>query len=133
LEQLKKKEEEKKRLERERKDLFLVTKTNPSSQESSSKTIIERQPLDESNVWQHTESHLDTFLATGRSILHDLTQQGSTMKTAHRRLLDAANSLGISGDIIRYIERRSTQDTWIFLALVVVLFFLMYLVLRFLW
>ena len=31
-------------------------------------------------------------------------------------MLDAANTLGLSRNVIQYIERRSTQDMWIFIV-----------------
>ena len=109
-------------------------KTNEPIHFVNPKPITTEEPsLHETNFLQRTEYHLDTFLATGRSVLNDIHQQGRTMKTAHRKLLDAANVLGISGNIIRYIERRSTQDKYVLLGLFILLLLSMYFVIRFLW
>jgi Golgi SNAP receptor complex protein 2 len=41
-------------------------------------------------------------------------------KNAHRRVLDVANTLGLSQDVIRWIERRSVEDKYVFWIGVVV-------------
>jgi hypothetical protein len=43
-----------------------------------------------------------------------------------------ANTLGVSGDTIRMVERRARQDKWIFWAGVVVFFGFCWLVLHYL-
>jgi Golgi SNAP receptor complex protein 2 len=34
-------------------------------------------------------------------------------KNAQRRILDIANSLGLSTSVLKFIERRGVQDKWI--------------------
>ncbi|KAJ3357076.1 protein transport protein bos1 [Allomyces javanicus] len=74
----------------------------------------------ESAALHRTESHLDDFLTAGRAALADLADQRHVLKRTHRRMLDAANTLGLSRSLIGAIERRGIQDTWVFVALVVV-------------
>ena len=57
-------------------------------------------------------------------------QQKEMLKGTQRRLYSVANTLGISGDTIRMVERRSKQDKWIFWGGVVVFCVFCYLVLR---
>ncbi|ORZ30442.1 snare region anchored in the vesicle membrane C-terminus-domain-containing protein [Catenaria anguillulae PL171] len=79
-----------------------------------------------------TESHLDDFLAMGQNVLGNLVEQRHMLKRTHRRMLDAANSLGVSRSLISYIERRGGQDKWLFWGLVVVSIGLMWLMVKYL-
>jgi golgi SNAP receptor complex member 2 len=133
FDQFKKREEATKLAEKQRNELLRTREDKRTDVFANPKPTNEGTFLHETNFLQRTEYHLDTFLATGRSVLGDLHQQGHTMKTAHRKLLDAANVLGISGNIIRYIERRSTQDKWVLFGLFILLLLSMYFVVRFLW
>ncbi|TFY66096.1 hypothetical protein EVG20_g4992 [Dentipellis fragilis] len=76
----------------------------------------EQHALHEHTFIQNTEARLDDFLAQGREVLDNLVDQRNMLKGTQRRLLDAANTLGLSRDVIGWIERRSTQDMYIFLA-----------------
>ena len=49
---------------------------------------------------------MDEFIAHGRAVLDDLKDQRSVLKGTQKRLLDAANTLGLSRDVIGWIERR---------------------------
>lgn len=66
----------------------------------------EQQALDEHTFIQNTEARLDDFLAQGREVLDNLRDQRNILKGTQRRLLDAANTLGLSRDVIGWIERR---------------------------
>lgn len=79
-----------------------------------------------------TNQQLDEFLDRGRAVLGDLGQQREILKGTQKRLYGVANTLGISGDTIRMVERRAKQDKWIFWGGVVVFFLFCYLVLRYL-
>lgn len=79
-----------------------------------------------------TNAQLDEFLERGRAVLGDLGDQREMLKGTQRKLYSVANTLGISGDTIRMVERRAKQDKWIFWAGVVVFFVFCYLVLKFL-
>lgn len=79
-----------------------------------------------------TNAQLDEFIDRGRAVLADLGQQREILKGTQRRLYSVANTLGISGDTIRMIERRAKQDKWIFFGGVVVFFLFCWAVLHFL-
>jgi len=66
----------------------------------------EHHALDEHSFIQNTETRLDEFLAQGREVLDNLVDQRNMLKGTQRRLLDAANTLGLSRDVIGWIERR---------------------------
>ncbi|KAF2122279.1 v-SNARE protein-like protein Bos1 [Lophiotrema nucula] len=86
----------------------------------------------EQNFISQTSATLDEYLDRGRAVLGDLGQQRDMLKGTQRRLYSVANTLGISGDTIRMVERRAKQDKWIFWAGVVVFFLFCWLVIHYL-
>ncbi|EEQ87401.2 isopenicillin-N N-acyltransferase [Blastomyces dermatitidis ER-3] len=92
----------------------------------------EDQVLREQSFFSNTNIQLDEFLDRGRAVLGDLGQQREILKGTQRRLYSVGNTLGVSGDTIRTIERRAKQDKWIFWGGVVVFFLFCWAVLHFL-
>jgi len=91
----------------------------------------EDHALREHSFIQNTESALDDYIAQGRAVLDDLVDQRNVLKGTQKRLLDAANTLGMSRDVINWIERRSTQDMYIFIVGAIFTFFCFYLILKY--
>ncbi|TFK53919.1 golgi SNAP receptor complex member bos1 [Heliocybe sulcata] len=98
----------------------------------SNSGLREDHALHEHTFLQNTEARLDDFLAQGQEVLNNLVDQRNMLKGTQRRLLDAANTLGMSRDVIGWIERRSTQDMYIFFAGAIFTFFCFYLIWRYL-
>ncbi|ODH34135.1 hypothetical protein ACO22_03180 [Paracoccidioides brasiliensis] len=92
----------------------------------------ETHTLREHSFLSSTNMQLDEFIGRGRAVLGDLAQQREILKGTQRRLYSVANTLGVSGDTIRIIERRAKQDKWIFWGGVVVFFLFCWAVLHFL-
>ncbi|GAA5951600.1 hypothetical protein JCM3765_005981 [Sporobolomyces pararoseus] len=69
--------------------------------------------LKEHDFFQTTSSTLDAYLAQGQAVLGNLTTQREVMKGTKKRLLNAANTLGLSRETIQFIERRTKADWWI--------------------
>ena len=92
----------------------------------------ENHALREQNFFANTHTALDEYLARGQAVLGDLGQQREILKGTQKRLYSVANTLGVSGDTIRMIERRAKQDKWIFWAGVVIFFGFCWLVLHYL-
>ncbi|KAN0137848.1 hypothetical protein V8E53_004332 [Lactarius tabidus] len=92
----------------------------------------EAHALHEHDFIRGTEARLDEFLAQGREVLDNLVDQRAMLKGTQRRLRDAASTLGLSRDVVSWIERRSTQDMYIFWAGAVFTFFCFYLIWRYL-
>ncbi|KAK2463195.1 hypothetical protein APHAL10511_004850 [Amanita phalloides] len=90
--------------------------------------IREAHALDEHSFLQNAEQRIDDFLAQGREALDNLVDQRNMLKGTQRRLLDAANTLGLSRDVIGWIEKRSTQDMYIFVGGAIFTFFCFYLI-----
>lgn len=63
-------------------------------------SIRETHALREHSFIQNTENQLDAFIAQGRSVLGNLVEQRGILKNTRRRLLDAANSVGMSREVI---------------------------------
>ncbi|KAK4227655.1 hypothetical protein QBC38DRAFT_390795 [Podospora fimiseda] len=92
----------------------------------------ESHALREQAFFSNTHSALDDYIARGQAVLGDLNQQREILKNTQRRLYSVGNTLGISGDTIRMIERRAKQDKWIFWGCVLAFFLFCWLVLHFL-
>ncbi|KAM0448253.1 hypothetical protein ACHAQK_000233 [Fusarium lateritium] len=86
----------------------------------------------EQNFFSNTNQALDDYIARGQAVLGDLGQQREMLKSTHTRLYSVANTLGVSGDTIRMVERRAKEDKWIFFAGVIVFFLFCWLVLHYL-
>lgn len=52
----------------------------------------------------------------GSTILESLRSQRYTLKGAHRRVVDMANTLGLSNTTMRLIERRISEDKLILIG-----------------
>ena len=79
-----------------------------------------------------TNAALDEYLERGRAVLGDLGDQREMLKGTQKKLYSVGNTLGISGDTIRMIERRAKQDKWIFWAGVIAFFLFCWLVIHYL-
>jgi hypothetical protein len=92
----------------------------------------ETHALREQNFFANTHTALDEYLARGQAVLGDLGQQREMLKGTQKRLYSVANTLGVSSDTIRMVERRAKQDKWIFWGGVVIFFGFCWLVLHYL-
>ncbi|KAK2069932.1 hypothetical protein P8C59_004473 [Phyllachora maydis] len=92
----------------------------------------ETHALREQSFFSSTNVALDEYIARGQAVLSDLGQQREILKNTQKKLYTVGNTLGISGDTIRMIERRAKQDKWIFWAGVIVFFLFCWLVLHYL-
>jgi Golgi SNAP receptor complex protein 2 len=112
----------------------------PKPQDSGSRSLSmgsgdytrETHALREQNFFANTHTALDEYLARGQAVLGDLGQQREMLKGTQKRLYSVANTLGVSGDTIRMIERRAKQDKWIFWAGVLIFFLFCWLCLHYL-
>ncbi|XP_026323731.1 probable Golgi SNAP receptor complex member 2 [Hyposmocoma kahamanoa] len=82
---------------------------------------------------QNSHRNVDEMLHTGANILDTLKYNRETIKGAHRRLIDLANTLGLSNATISLIERRVSQDKYVlfggmFVTLAIIVLVIIYLV-----
>lgn len=92
----------------------------------------EEHALREQDFFANTNQALDDYIARGQAVLGDLGAQRDMLKNTQRRLYSAANTLGVSGDTIRMVERRAKEDKFIFGGGVVVFFLFCWMCLHFL-
>ncbi|KAL8881114.1 MAG: hypothetical protein Q9198_001619, partial [Flavoplaca austrocitrina] len=92
----------------------------------------ETHALREQSFMSSTNTALDEYLERGRAVLGDLGQQKEILKGTQKRLYSVANTLGVSGETIRMVERRAKQDKWIFWVGCVVFFGFCWLVIHYL-
>ncbi|XP_049887366.1 probable Golgi SNAP receptor complex member 2 [Pectinophora gossypiella] len=86
----------------------------------------------EQNSLQNSHRNVDEMLHTGSNILDTLKYNRETLKGAHRRLIDLANTLGLSNATISLIERRVAQDKYVliggmFVTIAVIVLVIIYL------
>jgi len=58
-------------------------------------------------------AQLDALTSNAYAVLSSLGQQRSSLKGVERKVLDFANTLGLSNNVIRTIERRQLVDKFI--------------------
>ena len=92
----------------------------------------ETYALKEHSALANASSQLDDYLARGQAVMDNLAKDRDIMKGTQKRLYSVANTLGVSGDTIRMVERRAKQDKWIFAVLVIIFFAFCWLVLHYL-
>ena len=92
----------------------------------------ESHALREQNFFSSANSTLDEYLERGRAVLGDLGDQREMLKGTQKKLYNIGNTLGISGDTIRMVNRRAKQDKFIFWGGVIVFIVFVYFVLRWL-
>lgn len=73
---------------------------------------------------------VDEYTEMSQANLEAIRRQGVQMKSAHRKLYDIANSLGVSRSLLRVIERRSFWDKLIVYSGMVVTLLVMFFMWR---
>lgn len=63
-------------------------------------TAREGYALREHSFIQQTENQLDSFIAQGREVWSNLTEQRDILKSTQRRLRDVGVTMGLSRDVI---------------------------------
>nr|CAD7194178.1 unnamed protein product [Timema douglasi] len=105
--------------------------TNNSHLEGDTSILMDHS-LQHNSALQNANHGVDDMLKSGAGILENLRDQRSTLKGAHRRLYDIANTLGLSNTTMRLIERRAYQDKFILLGGMLVTTFLITLIIVYL-
>ncbi|KAK9719538.1 protein transport protein bos1 [Basidiobolus ranarum] len=129
----KRKEENKTEQQHSRQELFNGFDQSAYNQNSGATSIsLEQHTHREHDFVNSTEQRLDEFIAQGQAALQNLVHQRGTLKGAHKKILDTANTLGLSRTVIQFIERRTSQDKWIFYVGVVVSIIIMWAIIHYL-
>ena len=85
---------------------------NPPSSFGPTPSLRQAHALEEHSFINETENQLDNFIAQGREVLDNLMEQRTILKGTQKRLLDAANTLGLSRNVIGWIEKRTWVTSW---------------------
>ncbi|CCG84702.1 protein of unknown function [Taphrina deformans PYCC 5710] len=93
-----------------------ATPENPYANAGQEREQQSRQQgnLNEASALNRMGNTLDEYIESGLASLGDLRDQSTALKGTQKRLRDIAVGLGLSGDTIRLIERRTKGDKWIF-------------------
>nr|CAD7591200.1 unnamed protein product [Timema genevievae] len=120
-------------LQAEERELLLNSQftTNNSHLEGDTSILMDHS-LQHNSALQNANHGMDDMLKSGAGILENLRDQRSTLKGAHRRLYDIANTLGLSNTTMRLIERRAYQDKFILLGGMLVTTFVITLIIVYL-
>lgn len=126
-EQQKRKRQETARLEREQ---LLNRRFTPNPDATTLEIDYALQHHDSMN---RVHTGVDEMILTGQSALESLRSQRFTLKGARRKIVDMANTLGLSTHTMKLIDRRVAQDKIIlfggmFITLVVIVLVIIYLV-----
>ena len=95
--------------DREREQL-LNTSFRPNNADTS---IMIDHALQHNTSLQNSNRAIDDLLGSGQGILENLREQRGVLKSAHKKVLDLMNTLGLRNTVMRLIERRTTQDKFI--------------------
>ncbi|WFC97729.1 protein transport protein bos1 [Malassezia yamatoensis] len=109
---------------------YKMPSVNAPSESELPYTMRENHALREHSFIQNTETQLDAFISQGRSVLGNLVEQRGILKGTRRRLLDAANTVGLSRELIGFIDRIGAQDRVIFAVGSVFTLFAFYMIYR---
>jgi len=69
--------------------------------------------IKERNALTQAGEMLDDILGQGKGTLGQLVGQNKVLKVARKKLLDAANVMGVSASLVSVIDRRQTTDKWL--------------------
>ncbi|XP_015924808.1 Golgi SNAP receptor complex member 2 [Parasteatoda tepidariorum] len=113
---------------REREEL--LTKKFSTNEENTA--IMIDHSLQHNSSLQNAHRGMDELLGSGSSVLQNLREQKVSLKGAHKKILDIANTLGMSNTVMRLIEKRAYQDKYVLFGGMFVTCVIMFLVVKYL-
>lgn len=113
---------------REREEL-LAKKFSMNEQNT---TIMIDHSLQQNTSLRSAHQGMDELLGSGTSVLNNLREQKVSLKGAHKKILDIANTLGLSNTVMRLIEKRAYQDKYVLFGGMIVSCVIMILVFKYL-
>lgn len=108
---------------------LLSRRFQPNSEEI---TINLDYAVQQQNSLQRANTGVDEMLHTGQNALESLRSQRITLKGAHRKIVDMANTLGLSTHTMKLIEKRASEDKIILIAGMIITLVLIACVIMFL-
>lgn len=113
---------------REREELL----TKKFSANEQNTAIMIDHALQHNTSLQNAHRGMDELLGSGSSILTNLREQKVSLKGAHKKILDIANTLGLSNSVMRLIEKRTYQDKYVLFGGMLITCVIMILVVKYL-
>jgi len=83
---------------------------SPFSSLQGAQAVAVDSMLAERASLSHSSQLIDEYTALAGHVLGSIKSQRTTLKSAHKKVLDVATSLGLSSTLMRMIERRTTAD-----------------------
>lgn len=97
-------------------EMLLNTKFTTNAAASSETSIMIDRAMQHSDSLHRSNRYMDDLLAQGSATIQNLREQRGTLKGAQKKILDVANTLGMSNTVIRLIERRGQGDKYILIG-----------------
>ncbi|XP_073985183.1 golgi SNAP receptor complex member 2 [Rhodnius prolixus] len=110
----------KRRQEESERDELLSRRFTQNANTDDATTILIDHSLQHNMALQNAHRGVDDMIRSGSSILENMRDQRQTLKGAHKRMMDIANTLGLSNTTMRLIERRAIEDKYILIGGMVV-------------
>jgi len=85
-------------------------------------TAIDFSADEEIKALSRADNTVDAIFLSGKETLESLYSQRSKLKGARKKMLDFANTVGVSKKLIKSIERRQNADLYILLAGMAIIF-----------
>lgn len=95
-------------------------------------SIMIDHALQQNTSLNNAHRGVDELLMSGSNVLNNLKDQRGTLKGAHKRILDIANTLGMSNTVMRLIEKRTYQDKFILFGGMFLTCVIMFLIVKYL-
>jgi len=115
----------------DREELLNTQFTTNASNRDSETAILINNAMGHQESLTRVNSHLDSILSQGAELMSGLQHQGSSLKGIRKKVLDVANTLGMSNTVIRMIERRGQGDKMFLIGGMIVTCIFMVLVIRY--
>lgn len=77
---------------------------------------------------QNAHKGMDDLLSHGSSVIENLRNQRSSLKGIKTKMLNIANTLGMSNTVMRLIEKRTTQDKLVLFGGMIITTVIMFLI-----
>lgn len=88
--------------------------------------------LKENDILRKGNQQLDDILEMGRETFEELIASNEMIRNFQNKITGSLDTLGVSRETIKIIEKRAFQDKWLFYGGAALLFFLFWYLLRWL-
>jgi len=108
-----------------------AAKSNGGGGGAASTAVLINAALDHNDSLTRSNRAVDDLLGQGSVMLENLRNQRDMIKGFRTKMMDVASVLGMSGTVMRLIERRQEGDKYVLIGGMVITCIVMFLVLRY--